>query len=86
MTVTCSECGSVNKKGNKFCFECGFRLPETEPARGPIPASKAKALRLKKMWLQGELTAEEYRAKLLRLRLKEKFKQHSTDEEEPTEE
>ncbi len=86
MTIVCPECGSVNKKGNKFCFECGMSLPkvkerpspegeETAPKPAPEPksSSDAKRLRLKKRWLKDEITAEEYRGHLLRLRLKERF-------------
>jgi hypothetical protein len=86
MTIVCPECGSVNKKGNKFCFECGMKLPTVKervspedaettprPAPGPKSSSDAKRLHLKKKWLRGELTAEEYRGHLLKLRLKERF-------------
>ena len=86
MTIVCPECGSVNKRGNKFCFECGMRLPTvkerlspdgtetpTSPASGPKSAHDAKRLQLKKRWLRAEITAEEYRGHLLRLRLKERF-------------
>ena len=78
MTVGCPECGAMNKKGNKFCYECGFRLPPPTKAKKPIPASEAKRLRLKKRWLRGEITGEEYRAKLLKIRLKERF--HTEDD------
>lgn len=80
MTVTCTECGSVNKSGNKFCFECGYNLPTKKPSKGPIPASEAKALKLKKQWLKGEISAEDYRARLLKMRLKDKFKHHEEQE------
>jgi len=86
MTIVCPECGSVNKKGNKFCFECGMKLPAIKespssegsedpekPSTVPKSSSDAKRLLLKKRWLKGELTAEEYRGHLLRLRLKERF-------------
>jgi uncharacterized Zn finger protein (UPF0148 family) len=86
MTIVCPECGSVNKKGNKFCFECGMKLPtvkerpssESEGTSStstskPKSSNEAKRLHLKKKWLKGELTAEEYRGHLLRLRLKERF-------------
>jgi hypothetical protein len=79
MTVACPECGSVNKSGNKFCFECGFQLPTKQPSK-PIPASEAKVLKLKKQWLKGEVSAEEYRARLLKMRLKDKFKHQEENE------
>lgn len=78
MTVVCPECGSVNKKGNKFCFECGMKLPtaredSSRPPAVPKSSNEAKRIHLKKRWIKGELTAEEYRGHLLRLRLKERF-------------
>jgi hypothetical protein len=81
--VECPECGSENKRGNKFCFECGFRLPSKKKAKAPIPAAEAKRIKLKKKWLSGSITSEEYRAKLLRLKLKERF---DHGEEGPVEE
>jgi hypothetical protein len=85
MTIVCPECGSVNKKGNKFCFECGMRLPAEKFRPGldadnerprPSTASDAKLKHLKKRWVNGEITAEEYRGHLLRLKLKERFGSH----------
>jgi hypothetical protein len=85
MTIVCPECGSVNKKGNKFCFECGMRLPAEKSRPGldadnerprPSPASDAKLKHLRKRWVNGEISAEEYRGHLLRLKLKERFGSH----------
>ena len=75
MTVVCTECSAVNRKGNKFCFECGARLPFKETPARPSKM-EAKKVKLKKRWLRGDISSEEYRAKLLRLRLKEKFDHH----------
>jgi len=97
MTVVCPECGSVNKKGNKFCFECGMKLPSDHASHGSAPlvgddkqsteqasqlrsAFEAKRKHLKNRWLRGEISAEEYRGHLLRLRLKERFGSHMSSE------
>jgi len=84
MAIVCPECGSVNKKGNKFCYECGMRLPAEKDRATPGPgeeqptrsSTQAKMIRLRKRWLDGEISAEEYRGHLLKLKLKERYGPH----------
>jgi len=82
MAIVCPECGSVNKKGNKFCYECGMRLPAEVGRLGPgqeeaqpqlRSSFEAKRRHLKTRWLKGEITDEEYRGHLLKLKLKERY-------------
>ena len=38
----CTQCGKQLSDGTKFCTECGFAIPETEPAAAPEPAAEPK--------------------------------------------
>jgi class 3 adenylate cyclase len=40
--VRCQDCGEVNPEGNKFCSQCGSRLP---PQVGSAPSRKRTAER-----------------------------------------
>ena len=41
--IQCPECGTVNKDGQKFCGECGCKLPTSEE-KAEVPGSTAKEM------------------------------------------
>jgi uncharacterized membrane protein YvbJ len=73
MVRNCTECGINNPASSKFCKDCGAELPKgiavLEPRTPEIPESQ----KLKIQWKKGEIGDEEYRSKLLDMKLRKKF-------------
>jgi hypothetical protein len=72
MAKNCAKCGTGNPDKNKFCSQCGSSLPESVSEAKPT-AEDSESVRLKKMWKGGEISHEEYRERLLRLKLRDNF-------------
>jgi hypothetical protein len=71
MVRTCSKCATENPDSNKFCSNCGAPLPEVKTVE--VAEKETEIDRVKRLWKNREITHEEYRARLLKLKLREHF-------------